>query len=224
MFDINRLVIKEVIKKGLRYNRSAVPMATKRAALVNETVRRLRNCHEEVGEEEVAEILSKFCKKLKTSGYSAKFGKQIVDAGVKVYEEQLRVEEAGGRKRYRTRDFEREERQRKKKAGKHSWWKKPNRAGDIPITYLKVPYTPNSGLKKTMEGITKGSGLVVKFVETSGFSLQNILGKADPFKGPTCGRENCFPGRSGTCGDCEGRGGSYNITCEEPGCKERSTL
>ena len=48
--------------------RSAVPMETKRAALVNETVRRLRNCHEEVGEEEVAEILSKFCKKFKTSG------------------------------------------------------------------------------------------------------------------------------------------------------------
>ena len=65
--------------------KSAVPMATKRAALVNETVRRLRNCHEEVEEEEVAEILSKFCKKLKTSGYSAKFRKQIIDAGVKAY-------------------------------------------------------------------------------------------------------------------------------------------
>ena len=40
--------------------RSAVPMATNRAALVNETVRRLRNCHENVAEEEVADILSRF--------------------------------------------------------------------------------------------------------------------------------------------------------------------
>ena len=72
-----------------------------------------------------------------------------------------------------------------------------------------------------MEKITQKSGLLVKFVETSGFSLQNLLEKADPFKGPTCGRSNCFPGRSGKCGNCEGRGGAYNLTCEEPGCKEK---
>ena len=185
------------------------------------SVRRLRNCHEEVGEEEVAEILSKYCKKMKTSGYSEKFRRQIVDAGVKAYEEQVRVEETGGRRRYRTRDCDREERQKKKKNDRYSWWRKQSRSGDVPITFMKVPYTHNSGLKKTMERITRENGLSVKFVETSGYSLQNILEKSDPFKGPTCGRDDCFPGRSGTCGNCEGRGGAYCVTCEEPGCKER---
>ncbi len=84
--------------------------------------------------------------------------------------------------------------------------RKQSRSGDVPITYMKVPYTHNSELKKTMEKITCDSGLYVKFVETSGYSLQNILEKSDPFKGPTCGRDDCFPGSSGTCGDCEGRG------------------
>ena len=74
--------------------RSAVPMATKRAALVNETVRRLRNCHENVAEEEVADILSRFCQKMRTSGYSEKFRTQIIDGGVKAYREQVRIEEA----------------------------------------------------------------------------------------------------------------------------------
>ena len=80
--------------------RSAVPMATKRAALVNETVRRLRNCHESVEESEVAEILSRFGQKLKTSGYcnNEKFRRQVIDAGVKVHREQIRVEATGGPK------------------------------------------------------------------------------------------------------------------------------
>merc|ERR1712020_559416 len=64
--------------------------------------------------------------------------------------------------------------------------------------------------------------MFVKFVETSGHSLQNILEKSDPFKGPTCGREDkCFPCMSGDYQNCQGRGGAYSITCEEPGCKEK---
>ena len=73
-----------------------------------------------------------------------------------------------------------------------------------------------------MEKIARDSGMHVKFVETSGHSLQNILEKSDPFKGPTCGREDeCFPCMSGDYQNCQGRGGAYSITCEEPGCKER---
>ena len=159
--------------------RSAVPMATKRAA-VNETIRRLRNYHENVDEEEVAQILSRFCQKLRLSGYGEKFRREIIDAGVKAYEEQIRVEEAGGRQRFRTRDCDREERRKKKKHGKYNWWKKPGRSGAVPVTFVKVPFTHNSGLMKKMEKIARDSGMHVKFVETSGHSLQ---------KGPTCGRE-----------------------------------
>ena len=102
------------------------------------------------------------------------------------------------------------------------WWKKPGKTGDVPITYIKVPYTNNSELKKVMENITKASGIFAKFVETSGHSLQNILEKSNPFKGPDCGRVNkCFPCQSGDNNNCEGRGPAYSISCEEPGCKEK---
>ena len=36
-------------------------------------------------------------------------------------------------------------------------------------TYMKVPYTHNSALKKEMERISRESGLLVKFVEMSGY-------------------------------------------------------
>ena len=197
--------------------RSAVPMATKRAALVNETVRRLGNCHESVEEAEVAEVLSRFCQKMKTSGYGEKFRRQVIDAGVKVHREQIRVEAAGGRKMFRTRDVA-----RRKKNNKSSWWRKPNGSGRIPVTIIKVPYTHKPGLKREMERITRESGITAKFIETSGYSLQNVLEKSDPFRGPDCGRlPKCFSCQSGGKGDCEGRGGAYAIFCEEPECVDK---
>ena len=137
----------------------------------------------------MAGILSRFCQKLKLSGYSEKFRREVIDAGVKAYEGQIRVEEAGGRKRFRTRDDDREGRRKKKKDGKYNWWKKPGRSGAVPVTHMKVPFTHNSGLMKKLEKISRDSRMFVKFVETSGHSLQNILEKSDPFKGPTCGTD-----------------------------------
>ena len=63
--------------------------------------------------------------------------------------------------------------------------------------------------------------MVAKFIETSGYSLQNLLEKSDPFRGPTCGREKCFPCQSEGKGDCEGRGGAYAIFCCEPECVKK---
>ena len=95
----------------------------------------------------------------------------------------------------------------------------------MPITYIKVPFTHNSGLKKEFEKITKANGITAKFVETSGYSLQNLLEKPNPFAGPTCDWESgkCFPCESGEGGggNCEGRGPAYNIACEEPECLEK---
>ena len=100
-----------------------------------------------------------------TAGSSISIRREIIDAGVKAHREQIRVEEAGGRKMFRTREFDRDERQ-KKKNKRSNWWRKPNRSGSIPITYMKIPFTHNSALKKEMEKISRESGLLVKFVET----------------------------------------------------------
>ena len=109
---------------------------------------------------------------------------------------------------------------RRKRKNKFNLWKKPDGSGRVPVTIIKVPYTHKSGLKREMERITKESGITAKFIETSGYSLQNVLEKSDPFRGPDCGRlQKCFPCQSGGKGDCEGRGGAYSITCEEPECK-----
>ena len=60
---------------------SAVPLRTKRNALTEEVKRRLRNCHEDVPEEEIGDILSRFSQKMKNSGYNHKFREQVINAG-----------------------------------------------------------------------------------------------------------------------------------------------
>ena len=57
-------------------------MVTKKRTLVQEVVRRMRNC------DRGTEIM-------RDSGYEEKMRREVVDAGVKVYREQVRKDEAG---------------------------------------------------------------------------------------------------------------------------------
>ena len=44
----------------------------------------MRNSDRETELEEVGEVLSKFCQKMRDSGYEEKMRREIIDAGVKV--------------------------------------------------------------------------------------------------------------------------------------------
>ena len=118
---------KEMKNKYVMMASSAVPWRTKRNALLQEVVRRRRNCYREMPGEEVGAIMSKFCQKLKDSGYSEKFRWEIIDAGLKVYKKQVEEDERGEKHLYRTREEEREERLKKKQEKKNNWWKKKER-------------------------------------------------------------------------------------------------
>ena len=92
---------------------------------------------------------------------------------------------------------------------------------EVPLTAIKVPYTVGSKLLKSFQAVTRKHGIPIKFIETSGYSLQNLLEKSDPFRGRTCGRPECFPCSSGGTGRCDKIGGGYRITCEEDDCAAR---
>ena len=50
--------------------------------------------------EELRNILSKFSQKMRDSGYEEKMSREVIDAGVKAYREQVKKEEAGGGRAY----------------------------------------------------------------------------------------------------------------------------
>ena len=102
--------------------RSAMPEKVKITTMVQEVIRRLRNCHKVVPESEVREELSKFAEKMKRSGYAEKTRKMVIIAGKKGFETMKREGEAGIRRMYRTHEEGKERRWAKKLGGKTSWY------------------------------------------------------------------------------------------------------
>ena len=194
---------------------------------MQEVVRRMRNCDRETELEEVGVILDKFCQKMKDSGYEQKMRREVVDAGVKIYREQVRKDEIGERPLYRRRNGDKEQKEKAKKEKRNFWRRKKDKDGGegeeeqgmirMPIM---VPYTVSGGLVKKFKERAKSCGVEAVFIERTGYSLQNQLEKADPFRGEDCGMRQCFPcEEGGGGGDCEKRGAGYEIVCGE--CTEK---
>ena len=169
-----------------------------------------------------------FSQKMRDSGYEEKMRREVIDAGVKIYREQVRKDEAGERSLYRRRTQDREQKEEAKRKKRNFWKKKKDKGGGsdrkeeegkikMPIF---VPYTENEELLRRFKKRAKESGIDVVFIERTGYSIQNQLEKADPFEEDGCERDDCFPcEEEGSGTRCERRGAGYDIicgTCVEP--------
>ena len=139
--------------------KSAVPLRTKRNALTQEVKRRLRNCHQDVPKEEVAEILSKFAQKLKNSGYNHRFRQQVIDAGVKAHKQDVEKDRQGEKKLYRSRS----ERLslNKSRRGRTKWWK--NVREDVDIFAMNVRVSVHQKLRLNCSMVRTGLLLRLDF-------------------------------------------------------------
>ena len=89
---------------------SALSWSKKRTILTQEGLRRLRNTKRELGSEVQNGYLNLFMLKLKRSGYSQKFRKEIADSILKAYKKMLEEDTAGAKPLYCSRDWNKEER------------------------------------------------------------------------------------------------------------------
>ena len=175
--------------------------------------------------------MTKYVQKMKNSGHDEKMRREVIDEGVKRYREQVNKDDRGEQPLYRSCHDDRVVRKEQKVYKRRNWYrqKKDKRRskealGDKDDNKLQavipVPYTKNGALLKLFKKRAASSGIDVKFVEKSGYSLQNQLEKSDPFRGPTCGRPDCFPCREGEGTDCESRGPVYEIRCLDDACRD----
>ena len=89
-------------------------MAKKRTNLTQECLRRLRNTKKELGPEVQKIHLNNFMVKLKNSGYSQKFRTEILNSGLHAFEKMLEDDNSGAKPLYRSREWNKEERQASK--------------------------------------------------------------------------------------------------------------
>ena len=107
--------------------RSAMPQQVKITSMVQEVIRRKRNFSRMVPEEEVKWEMSRFCAKMKRSGYSEGVRRDVLLSGIKGYEKMLRNEREGRRKLYRKQEEGKELRWAMKIKGKETWYKQRKR-------------------------------------------------------------------------------------------------
>ena len=105
---------KPTRNKRVMLEDAAIPPNQKRTILTQECLRRLRNTKYELGEEVRIKHLNNFMLKLKNSGYGTKYRTEILDSALIAYEKIISEDRAGIKPLYRSRDYNKEERDQNK--------------------------------------------------------------------------------------------------------------
>ena len=126
---------------------SALSWQQKRTILTQEALRRLRNTSVELGTEVQNKHLTDFMLKMKDSGYSERFRKEIVSSAQSAFKKILENHKNGTRPIHRSREQMLNDKGAKNSSG-YAWWNK----GLVEYTtVLYVPPTPNGVLLKMLK-------------------------------------------------------------------------
>ena len=237
---------KPMSSKYCVMEKGAMPQNTKTSTLSQEIVRRMMNTSELVNQIERNQIIEKFIKKLRRSGYDEKQIRNIVESGLKGYQSKLERSIVEGRDLHRDDKSTAGSRFKKKLLAKSNWFKKGTkkdqgnkvhngtckppgqrerkRKNIPPATVFFVPRTPNGELatllREAEQDIAKLTGDRIKIVEKSGKMMKSSLQNSNPWSGENCGRNECLvcKDKITSNGDCRKRNILYQTFCLE--CKK----
>ena len=201
-------------------SKSAMSDKIKRNTLVQEAIRRLRNTSRDLPWELKAKILSEFSNKMMISGYSEQFRLEVIQSAVRGFEKQCDKADKGITPLHRPREFQAEERWKKKHLTKTSWYR-PNNA------VLFIQATPGGELANELQVIMNEEapriGMSVRVVEKGGTNLKQHLVKTD-LTGciyPNLPKYPCFLCEAGVKGGSHTKSGVHYSgecqLCEEAG-------
>ena len=173
---------------------SALSNSQKRTILTQECLRRLRNTKVELGPEIQKKHLDKFMLKVKNSGYTTKFRREVLDSAQKAFAKMVDDDKAGVKPLYRSKDWTFDERQKAKMLKIQNWWNLEK----AQIQYSSVLFvTPTPGgvlasdVRKREAEINKNSQERVKVVEKGGLKIKDILCTKNPFQKSNCSQKSC---------------------------------
>ena len=211
--------VKPMATRLVVENESAIGEREKRTIHTQELIRVMRNCHEDLPQEEVNKCLEDYMKKLQNSGYDQKYRKEILASGKNGFQKQKKADKDGKTPLYRPKGYQRQERATKKKASKRTFF----RLGGYD-SYIMVPATKDSKLKKTIDEKLKRLNLTkkVKIIEKPGpkfFDKLKILNRKPKIN--NCKDPNCLIQKTQNGGNCKINEIVYSIICKE--CGDRYT-
>ena len=213
---------KPCATRTLMLARSAMGDRTKRAALTQEAIQILRNCSRSLPWDRRAFHLSDFCLRMKISGYGEKYRETIIRSALTAWEKQVEMDRTGERPLYRPREWQKEERAKKKEFKSRGWFRKLG--GKTNDFSLFCPASPGGRLaakwREVVEEVRESSGGLVRgyVAEKSGTPLSALLFNNQPGEKDQCDKDDCNPCRKGTtkklsCRKVSQGGMVYSCSC-----------
>ena len=151
---------------------SAMPMAVKKPAAAQEALRILKRTKRELHGELTNQLLSEYSHMLLVSGYNAQFRLEAIKAGVTGYRNQCERADAGISPLHRPRDWDKDNRWKKKKLVPSTWYRPAD-------AVMFCPPTPGSELKKEVQRVVTEEasrlGMKVRVEETGGRKMKSQL-------------------------------------------------
>ena len=179
----------------------------------------MRNTTSKLGPALHNKHLNEFMLKLKRSGYTSQFRAKVVRKAKAAYEKQVDCDKKGIKPLYRTRERILQDKLTNPKS-KSKWWAKYNSKTEFN-TVMFVPPTPGGKLAAQLREREKSLALNsktkmrIKFIETGGIKIKNILSKKDPFPTQVCQSKLC-PLCKDTMYSVRGKLEDYRIPCDTP--------
>ena len=216
--------------------RSAVPEGTKVSTAVSEVRRRWKNTSWMTSKKTVEDITLEYMDELAGNGYSVQWRRNIIKAALGEFkgyaQDTINRPGASTARARRVRKLvgkatwfsKRKDRKEEEKRENRNTWRKKNKekevsAATVVETAVFVPHTPGSLLRSKLSTMEEGLNFRgrVRYVESLGSSVADILVKSDPW-GQACGREKCLPCMTAP-GKCMLQSVVYCVTCET--CREQ---
>ena len=203
--------VKPMASRHVIHRSSAQPIKMKLNVLTADLVRIMRNVSRKCPDAEREEHVQKFVRRMQFSGYSKKERYYVYQKAKQRYDEMVRKMEEGIQPLYRSRNWNKEERQKNKEAKRNSWFKKGNNAEAV----MFVETTPNGELAKRCRDAFASQGLRVKIVERTTSTIKQKLVKSNPFKERGCQKPTCNLCSTGSKANCKSREIVYQISCAD---------
>ena len=192
---------------------SAHSKKMKMSVLVEEGVRRMRNCSRGLDFEVRKNVMESWARKMKRSGYPATTRHQVIREAVEKWEKMCKVEDEGGRPVHRPRVFQLAARRLEKERKGVSWHQDKANQVSAPLIINPTAGGLTGVLKEACTRYEAATGIQVKVIERAGRKVSGDC-KAEPLRSENCGREDCLCCKSGKPGKCEKNFVGYSISCE----------
>ena len=198
-------------------SKSAHSSKMKKAVLVEEGLRRMRNCSRGLDGQVVRSVMKRWAMKLRRSGYPQTVRHQVIKESMEKYERMCEVEDSGGRQVHRAREWQKAARRLEKESRKATWHQGAEGQISAPLIIDPTAGGLTSNLKEACSKFEEATGIRVAVKLRAGKSLKSDA-KSEPLRKDDCGRDSCLCCSTGHPGGCERNSVGYRITCA--GCEE----